>query len=418
MSMASKRTYDVLITGSLVSTDLIMAEHLSRVGLKPLVLRTSMGSRGISVPEGYFQSFDLKNLIITKSPLEFLKYAHQSKLLLSITGSLLTHLSWLWPFKKLLALPPVINLTTGSDITELAVAPFRLFEFSKANYKSALYRQYLRFVDLNWCLPLPHALQNIFSLKLSNVVFMRGFPYMQPEVTQSTTALPQAQKVRFLHCSHLDWNYTNFSPSRNSTKGNDKFLRAFIRAVKAGLPIHLVILDRGADREVARKMLAAAGVESQVEWLEHLDRQELFAQIQAADIVVNMFGHGGAGSISFEALALGRPVLQYANPTFFNLMYAGNMPPFLNARTEEEIYEKISWACSTDQLTQIAEEGKEWVAKYMSPRSALQQFLFYYSLLTGEKAMDFGPFIEETEAHIQAVLSGAYDPLASLSEVS
>ena len=74
--------------------------------------------------------------------------------------------------RRFLGLPPVINLTTGSDITELAV---------ERSLHGLLYRQYLRFVDLNWCLPMPHALQNITRLKVPNVVFMRGFPYIVPD---------------------------------------------------------------------------------------------------------------------------------------------------------------------------------------------------------------------------------------------
>ena len=185
--------------------------------------------------------------------------------------------------------------------------------------------------------------------------------------------------------------------------------------MKAGYNIECVMLYRGADRDVAKEMVLRAGIASSMYWKPHLSRDELYREILDSDVVVNMFAHGGAGGISFEAMALGRPVMQYANPTYFDLMYGGSMPPFINCRTEQEIYEKIVWCCETDELNELAEEGVKWVWQHIDPEKALTTFLFYYSLLTGEKRLDFGPHIPDMQAHVEKVLTGAYDPFVSLS---
>lgn len=394
---------DILITGSLVDTDLIMAEHLSRVGLRVNVVRRP-GQMKLNLPKDYVKTFSLDHLYEVESPLQFVRLATKSKLLLSITGSLLNHMRELWPARKLLNIPPIINITTGSDITELATQRFWKFDTPpEQKLKAVMYRNYLKSVDINWCLPLPHGLKNIVELKLRNVVFMNGFPYLVPKASVDEIRLPHAKRIRFFHCSHLDWNLTNFSKTRNSTKGNDKFIRAFIRAHQEGFPIELWILDRGADRAIARDMFIKAGVD--VHWLPNLTREELYKQINLADIVVNMFAHGGAGGISFEALALGRPVMQYANPTYFQLMYGGSMPPFVNCHTEKEIYRKIIWCCETEELSQIAAVGKQWVADFVAPEKALTKFLFYFSVLTGDARINFGDFIEEMKQHVEKVSS-------------
>lgn len=194
--------YDVLITGSLVSNDLIMAEHLTRNGLKVAVVRFKGVEDNIKLPEDYLKNFDIKHLYYLKPGIEFLRMARQAKLLLSITGTLVVHLGkFLWSFHRILRLPPVINLTTGSDITELAASK---------SLRGMAHRQYLKWVDLNWVLALPHGLQNIYNLKLKNVAFFRGFPYVySPYVYQGNGEKKERKesldkKLRMFHCSHFD----------------------------------------------------------------------------------------------------------------------------------------------------------------------------------------------------------------------
>lgn len=402
--------YDVLLVGCLCGVDVFMAEHLSRHGLKTLVVRRTDSDQGYAtdVPEGYLQAFDPDDIVYTDSGFKFLTLAHQSRLIFSTTGALVRHLRFYWFFRGLLRLPPVINLTTGSDITELAV---------ERSLHGFLYRQYLRYVDLNWSYPMPHSLQNLMKLKVRNVVFMNGYPLIvhKPSTQKKRTPnKPKTGTTRFFHVSHLDWNYSNFAPGRNSSKGNDKFLIAFIRAVQAGLDVECVVLHRGADKDIAKQMFVRAGVENAVVWKEHLSRNELHEQMLDADVVVNMFAHGGIGSISVEAMSLGIPLMQYVNPVYFDMMYGGVMPPVVNCRTVEEIYEKIAWCCETEDLDRLGEDGRQWVDRHVAPEQSLTTFLFYFCLLTGEKRLDFGPYLKEMDDHVAAVQAGTYDPYAMI----
>lgn len=406
--------YDVLIIGALVGTDIIMAEHLSRKGLNVVVARyKGRESRSIEVPSGYLRAFDTNKIVAVTPGFEFWQLTRKSKLILSITGTLVPYMGkLLWPFHRFLRLPPVINLSTGSDMTELAV---------EKSLRGAAHRQYLRFVSLNWLLPLPHSIINAVNLNLSNVVFMACFPYLLPinldiDKNIGKVSNPRLSKntLRLFHCSNIDWSYSNFKPSRNSTKGNDKFLKAFIEAVQNGVNVHLIILDRGSDSKIAREMIVRAGVESSVTWKGNLSREELYAEMRRADVVVNMFAHGGAGGISYEAMSLGRPVMQYADPNFFDLLYGGTPPPFINCRTKEEILGKIVWAAQTKSLPEIGRRSQAWVTQHVDPERTLTKFLFYYSLLTGELKFDPSVHIRDTDTHVNEMLSGNYDPFDNL----
>lgn len=402
------KTYDVLVTGDLVSCDYIMAEHLSRFGMSTIAVRSRSGRNPISVPEDYFRALPADHRIHVRNALEFVSYARKSRLVVSLTGSLLFRMRWLWPFRKLLGLPPVIHIMTGSDMTEMA---------AERSLVGMLYRQYLRFVDLIWCLPLPHALKNCVDLKLRNVVFMKGFPFLVPQIEKSDAYCgpKPGEPLRLFHCSNFDWNLTDFGLQRNSIKGNDKFLRAFIRAIKEGLDLRLTVLDRGADRLVAKEMLERGGVLDRVEWRGHLSRDELYEEIRRCHLVANMFAHGGAGGISFESMALGRPVLQYANPTYFNLMYGTTDTPFISCRTEDEILDALRRLSTGAGLAEAAEKGQAWIGQYIDPDKALEKFRFYYTLLTGdERYFDYGPHFADSKRHAEAVAAGNYDPFAGL----
>ena len=126
-----------------------------------------------------------------------------------------------------------------------------------------------------------------------------------------------------------------------------------------------------------------------------------------------MFAHGGAGGISFECLGMGVPVMQHAHATYFNLMYR-SMAPFINCRSEDEIFDKIVWCCRTDGLSALSLAGQEWVRQHVAPENALIGFLFYYGLLTGDRRFDLGPHYQAMKDHVASLLAGTYDPYAGL----
>lgn len=385
----SKIIYDVLIIGELVGIDLIFAEHLSRKGFRCCVLRrstikTKARTERINSLSSYHTHFRKEDISYYKNGLEFLRYAKKSRLIVSFTGAVIGALRLLWPLRHLLGLPPVVNLTTGSDIMELSVEKSLL---------GLMYRQYLRFVDLNWCASSPYALKNIFALKVPNVVFMRYPYYLLPDnhnvIIDKNTDGTEHKPLRFFHPSHLDWKVSDPSAHRKSSKGNDRFIKAFARAVKEGLNVYCVILDRGSDRNVAKELIRNHDMEDRFIWKPHLTRDELAGEIHKADVVVDQFDIGCLGGIAIEAMSMGKPVMIYLQESCLNLLYA-EPPTVLNCHTEDEIYEQIMKCRDRTYLQNVGKKAKEWVYKYHHWDTCLDQFLFYYTLLTGHRIVDYG----------------------------
>lgn len=379
----AEKLFDVLVLGQLVGNDLLLAEHLSRKGLKCCVTRrmTSVSTvkeviHNLPIYHTHFHESDIRWY---RRRAEFLEVARESRLIVSFTGALINALGPLWFLRRFLTLPPVINMTTGSDITELAV---------ESSAHGAIYRQYLRFVNLNWCATYPNAIKNILALRPPNVVFMLYPFHLSPScITHNVDR--QSSTVRFFHCSHLDWKVRDPGRHRNSSKGNDRFLRAFARAVKNGLDAECVILDRGSDRMVGKDLVGKLGVAERFIWKPELTPQELMVEFSQADVVVDQFDAGGLGGIAIEAMSLAKPVMIYIEENCRKLLYPEPVP-VLNCHTESEIYEQIMRCGDRAYLKALGQQARIWATKYHNWETCLDQFLFYYALLTGHQVVDYG----------------------------
>ena len=137
----------------------------------------------------------------------------------------------------------------------------------------------------------------------------------------------------FFHYSRLDWRSTKNDGNRKSTKGNDRFIRAFVKAINDGLNARCVILRRGKDCDLAQKLIREIGGEKYFEWRESLSLPELVEQIERSDIVVDQFDIGGFGAGAIEAMALAKPIMIYLDMASLQLSYDEG-PPVLNCRTE------------------------------------------------------------------------------------
>jgi glycosyltransferase involved in cell wall biosynthesis len=369
-----------MIIGDLVQNDLLFAEHLSRKGLKCCVLRKNKRiSDTVTIFSQYHTHFKDEEVITIHSAWEFLRYAKKCRLIVSFTGVLIYLLGFFWLFRPFLKLPPVINITTGSDITELA---------NEKSVHGLIYRQYLHSVKLNWCVPYPYSIRNIFRYNIPRVVFMR-YPYYLLDQDNKNRTNENNQTIFFFHVSHLDWKVNDPGENRNSSKGNDRFIRSFAKAVKSGLSAKCIILDRGPDREIAKKLIRDLGVENHFIWKPHLSRDELVNEYYKADVIVDQFDVGGFGGIAIEAMSTGKPVMIYIERNCARLIYPDD-PPILNCHSEEEIYEQIMKCADRQFLERLGKEAREWVYKYHNWETCLDQFIFYYTLLTGHQIQDYG----------------------------
>lgn len=373
--------YDIAIIGDLINIDILFAERLNRNGFKCIVIRHKKNNESEKFTNFKFEdrTFNIhENVIFYKNTIHLIKLLKQCKLIVSFTGALIYHLREFWLLRYILNLPPVINITTGSDITEL---------INDKSLSGIRYRQYLHFAKLNWCSNYPYAIKNLVVHKIPNVVFMR-FPYYIPQEKTKSVLKRTDDTIWFFNPAHVDFGITDNKKGRNSTKGTDRFINAFVRAINKGYNYKCILLERGPDVEVAKNIIKECNAEQYFIWKPHMTRDELYDEIAKADVIVDQFDVGGFGGIAIESMSMGKPVMIYIHEACHSLSYIG-VSPILNCYSEDEIYEQIIRCNDLDFMTEIGEKSRKWVLENFDSKNALNEFIFYYMLLTGDKRNDF-----------------------------
>ncbi|MBN3038368.1 MAG: glycosyltransferase family 4 protein [Candidatus Omnitrophica bacterium] len=365
----------IALVGNLCGLSMSLAEFLCRKGVEVAVFTDEHTFTDYRQPAGFHKCDFAVNFIKKESRYALFNKIRKYDVVISFTGALAFSMREIYYLLGSF-LPPVINVTTGSDITELAIAKGVL---------GMLYRHYLKKSDLTWLANYPWALSNVQTLKLKNTFFL-PFP-----VDTDFYGLAREDKIRtdgkmvLFHPSNLDWGEKDNKPGRHSTKGNDRFLKAAIKAIKEGLPAQVIMLDRGPDKELAKEIVARSGVAERFVFRPQMDRDELIRSYINADVVVDQFDLGGWGVIALEAMACARPVMVYVDRSCADMMY-GEEPPVLNCHTEDEIYSQL-WRCQDMHYrTETGEKAAQWVKKHHQWGAATDKLLGYCrQVIKGDK---------------------------------
>ncbi len=149
-------SYDIACIGDTAGFDLMFAEYFSAAGLRCKVFRHTGTKKNISAQltphSDSKQSFSLNDIVYFEKRTSFIKEMQNFRCIASIGGALPVFLGRkYWPFRNLLNLPPVIQITTGSDVMERSI---------EKSFPGRMFRQYLKFTKLNVMVPYPLVLKN------------------------------------------------------------------------------------------------------------------------------------------------------------------------------------------------------------------------------------------------------------------
>jgi len=274
---------------------------------------------------------------------------------------------------------PIISLATGSDIRELPFAP-GLYGHRKSRNARALFRKskvvLLANIDQTSC---------AVRLKLPQWKFY-PFPIDTDLYRPTNESLRRKRRdngtLVLFHPSHLDWSYQG--NERSSTKGNDRFLRAFARFVKKNPKAVVKMLSRGPDVEKTKQLVHELAIGAYIQFMPELDSETLIRNYHMADVVVDQFDIGSLGLIALEAMSCAKPVMIYINTQASDLIYA-DRPPVLNCRTEDEICEQLIKVSNEQYRQALGREAREWVIKYHHWEKATRQLILHYESVLGKK---------------------------------
>jgi glycosyltransferase involved in cell wall biosynthesis len=166
-------------------------------------------------------------------------------------------------------------------------------------------------------------------------------------------------------------------------KGNDRLIRAFARISRTHPSAQLVMIAWGRHLDATRDLIKSLDVESKIQWLDPMRKQDLWRTYLTSHAVLDQFALPGFGGITFEALALGCRVINYLDFRTAERFFS-KAPPIYSASSEDEIFgmlEKI--ILDRSDLAGVGEAGAEWIKQYHSARKIVELQLESYRRFPG-----------------------------------
>ena len=273
----------------------------------------------------------------------------------------IVHASTELPIFSLFAGRPYLAMATGADIYELA---------HENSLKGLLLRQ--AYKKARVVVPTGTFMNpSINKLRINNALFI-PLLWDYTKFSPNRKITEDNEKIIIFHPTNQDWN----------DKGNDKFLRAFVRLSKKFNNVHLILIKRGKDFESSRKILEDKYSQDKFTILpQTLAQKDLSEWYLKADIIVDQFIVGSIGLIGQEAMACEKPVISYIDKDLHGKLY-GEIPPIINAQTEDEIYDSLLQLMNDrNMIKKIGVESRKWLLKFHNSDLIIKKYILIYEAM-------------------------------------
>jgi hypothetical protein len=150
-------------------------------------------------------------------------------------------------------------------------------------------------------------------------------------------------------------------------KGNDRVVRAV--AALAGSyrgKFKVLFVNWGAEVHLTKALIEELDVVDFFHWIEPVPKLELWSLYRAVDCVIDQFVVPCIGSVSLEAIALGRPLITALDDGAFTEFYGATIP-LLNCHVESEIAAAMRAIVDGDESAlEAGVRSREWFLRHHS----------------------------------------------------
>jgi hypothetical protein len=163
--------------------------------------------------------------------------------------------------------------------------------------------------------------------------------------------------------------------SSQDHKGTDVLIRGFAAFIAGGGHAELPLVAKGLHVDESRDLVRMLGIESHVMWLPEMSLAAVHEEMRQADVVADQFGLSLPGLVMSDALAIGRPVIAHFRPDLLGDAFPEPVPG-AHAETADAVCTQLEHlAASTDLRTDLAQRGRAFAERYLSPRANAQRCL-------------------------------------------
>ena len=150
-------------------------------------------------------------------------------------------------------------------------------------------------------------------------------------------------------------------------RGFDLVIESFARVAKENKKLHLSIVGKGADKQRLKGIAKSLGVQEQVTFTGNVPMDEYYRLIAASDVVVNASLKEGAVTVSFDSMAMGKPLI-CLDTTGYTRYFSNEYAVVIPRTGREEVIDNLAAAMermtSADERTAIGEKARNAGAQF------------------------------------------------------
>ena len=183
-------------------------------------------------------------------------------------------------------------------------------------------------------------------------------------------------------------------------RGFDLIIEAIGHVVKAGKPVHLTLVGDGADKTRLQRLISRLHLDNQVSLLGNVPMQTYQQLMKQADVVVNAALKEGAVTVSFDAMAMGKPLI-CLDTTGYTRYFQGDHAICIPQTSRQEVIQSMTTGMirmtDPDERYQIGKKA-QMAARQISWKQHGQEIrdiilTTYHQLVT--KRREHGPTISK-----------------------
>lgn len=166
-------------------------------------------------------------------------------------------------------------------------------------------------------------------------------------------------------------------------KGNDLIVKSAAALKQRNMKFKIVFVEWGKEVALTKDLIKELGVESHIDWIQPLQKPELWKAYLASAAVIDQFVMPAIGSVTFEAMALERPVITAIDAPALTEFF-GAVPPLLNAGDQEALQDAMLLVIDDERRAEhIGVQSGEWIKRHHSSETILTRHLSAYRAILG-----------------------------------
>ena len=167
---------------------------------------------------------------------------------------------------------------------------------------------------------------------------------------RETDCHSKEKRVEFITVGRLD-----------AWRGFDLVIESFAKAAKQHPEIHLTIVGKGGDRERLAAIAKRLHIDNKITFTGKVEMNDYYSLLAKADVVVNASLKEGAVTVSFDSMAMGKPLIcldTTGYTRYFSNDYAVVIPRLSRSKVIEDMSKAIAAMTNNDTRKSIGEKAK------------------------------------------------------------